>query len=71
MTEWTKEPPTEPGWYWCKTSGHAMESFASPAKVDADGSILWDGYYRARDAIMGLRWWPEPIPPPMTNEKRQ
>lgn len=63
-TEWTTEPPTEPGWYW--RIDRVRPGFPMiPCRVfEADGRLF------VHDGSVGLLsetdflWWPVPIAPP-------
>jgi len=64
MTEWTKTPPTELGWYWHRLSEYPNE----PAPVSV--FYLFDRLHMtcptgARTiATAPFEWWPKLIPEP-------
>lgn len=61
MTDWTKTPPSEPGWYWMRWNrdGHIGEWFV--ARRDGRGYWWHDG---EPHATSGYEWSPVPIAPP-------
>ena len=70
MTEWTKEPPTEPGWYWWRDS-IAQEIIHLRWDSNSDDLGYWEPgtmLFHPADR-RGGKWWLEPIQPPMTDEK--
>lgn len=76
MTKWTKEPPREAGWWWCRVveTGYL---FIVHAELRDDG-LLWqedneDGepeqepIYKWSHPLEHL-WWPIPIPTPKEDQ---
>jgi len=66
MTDWQKEPPTEPGWYWHRifdNNPRCLKVFLHPENYDGvrDESILFVA--NMFDAIplkryLSGEWWP-------------
>ena len=65
MTTWTKEPPKEPGWYWCRVrAGCTAPSWNSSGFVYG-----WTWNCKVQTAVKrGYMWWPIPIQPPPTEQ---
>jgi len=59
---WTKEPPTESGWYWYR---HALSSQPQvfEARDTKDGISIYYDQWRPTFYFEG-EWWPEKIEPP-------
>jgi len=64
MTEWQKEPPTEPGWYWWQKGDYPtrpMEVF----RFGKDYRLLGSTHPMPTAVEdMGGEWWPERIKEP-------
>lgn len=68
---WATTPPTEAGWYWCKTDegSQVVQVVLSQDPFDTNdkGSLeaIWSGYETQYPitSIKGL-WWPEAIREP-------
>ena len=59
MTDWTKEPPSEPGWYWW------CYRICDPIPVCIDqGGIAIEGDRAVPTKELGGKWWPEKIKEP-------
>lgn len=73
--EWRKEPPTEPGWYWCRHTGGEFTVVVQVTRDAVDGSLLigWFPKTRQREAAVLVlaenEWceWSGPIEPPAEN----
>ena len=67
---WTKEPPTQPGWYWLRTvkAGHELTEIV---RISNDANILksqWAGIFGSWPVGMEVEnLWAGPIPMPMEN----
>ena len=63
---WTREAPTEPGWYWWRDEDRTP--FATEVISDwQDGEIKVEISNNRWDYISALdhgEWWPVPIQPP-------
>ena len=70
MTKWTKEPPTESGWYYGRETTIDEVVYLNPDRVTGQmfAGYGYKGFSRLASEIGG-EWWPEPIQPPMTDEK--
>lgn len=60
--DWTKEPPTQPGYYWVRAAGAPeVVHVSSFAVADDFGLVVWtvggDDWLRMRECE-GWRWWP-------------
>ena len=70
---WTKEPPTEPGWYWKREirEGRIMSSEMVEVEIAESGEVLYtyhadyDGAFRSTP---GWNEWAGPIPEPQEPE---
>lgn len=69
MSEWTNEPPTEPGFYWMRSYGGVPPFWCSPAIIELSRSGEWfaPGEERSRwlekpDAR--TQFWAQRIEPP-------
>ena len=60
MTEWTTTPPTEPGWYWHRFSGHRP----SAVEIDEYGYEAGVEMNALPVSQWGGKWWPIRIPKP-------
>lgn len=66
MTEWTKTPPSECGYYWMRLDTGSVQI------VSGYGAECWMGEgwtapaHGATLAAEGYEWWPKPIEPPPT-----
>jgi len=63
--KWTSEPPTEPGWYWCRTGC----SMPRPREVLLDNHLLYlvlagSDPVRVGKLQLSWLWWPVPIEEP-------
>lgn len=69
--EWTREPPSEPGWFW-----------VMPARDDEQGPYAWRHSISEGETMVhgtasiwsvkdmeGALWWPLPIAPPPPPEE--
>jgi len=68
MSEWTKQPPTEPGWYWWRVRGNASITL----KVYFSGGILRANtrpYPLPVIEINNGEWWAEQIPEPSNEQE--
>jgi hypothetical protein len=61
MGEWTKEPPTEPGWYWWRKY---PESFAEPSTMNIAGHAYFRGDTEVRIRQGEGEWYSDPLPEP-------
>ena len=68
MEEWTKEPPTEPGYYWLRMEG--ASGYDAIRRLDwipgFEGERLFIAGVdpKRSEAELGLGWWAGPIPEP-------
>jgi len=61
MWIWTKQKPTEPGWYWFRGEAHETDPFI--VQVDEAGQFQWpDGGYQ--EASLAKGEWAGPIQEP-------
>ncbi len=63
MLEWTREPPSEPGWYWQRVRDRGRLSQQVVCAYFHGGGIRYDdgGWSRLRDVEVA---WSGPIPEP-------
>lgn len=62
---WTKDKPTEPGWYWVRTSSPKREPFVAEIAHEAPHGL----FLRSGSGYGWVQWlptheWAGPIPPP-------
>jgi hypothetical protein len=69
MTKWTKEPPTEVGWYWWRINEFESrkQSIMRQRPLHSDLWLLPFG--RRKPFLMRGEWWPIPITPPAEEQK--
>lgn len=68
MTTWTREPPSQPGFYWARIAGAPevvhVDSFGV---ADDFGLLVWcigeDDWNRLSECTHWW-WWPVPVVPP-------
>jgi len=65
---WTREPPTQPGYYWARIAGAPEVVHVDRYSIaDDSGLLVWciaeDGWHRLTECT-GWRWWPEPLVAP-------
>ena len=65
-SQWTKEAPTEPGWYWWRDEDQTPnvvdvieDRFDYDLKVEQE-----PGMWRCISCLDHGEWWPDPIEPP-------
>ena len=65
---WTKEPPTEPGWYWWRDEDQTPncvdvieDRFDYELKVENE-----PGRWRELDCLNHGEWWPDRIQEPVS-----
>lgn len=67
MSEWTKEPPTEPGWYWIKDTALEPDAVLVARDVGPEGGLFVKYHVRGMGVMLdqiNAEWWPEKIEPP-------
>ena len=80
MTLWSKEPPSEPGWYWTIPAISEMqgrERYGKPLPVSFAGTYdglpmlrsFVDGYLIPSPALAALWWGPRIEQPPWPEVK--
>jgi len=62
--KWTKERPTEPGWYWCKGGKKINPICILNLKIRSDGMLTCLGFEIKWDDCL----WAGPIPEPEEEE---
>ena len=60
MTNWTKEPPTEPGFYWWRDLEWQEDAKVIFVEQRGDQLKTWGTTVQ----VMGGEWWPERIQEP-------
>ncbi len=69
-SSWTSTPPTEPGWYWARSSDDVDHAVIFDVWRDVVGGTMEMFYAigheepRLADELAGWLWWPIPIQPP-------
>lgn len=72
MSEWTKQPPTEPGWYWWRDEidippdNEPRWVYLSPAGLMTENDDV-DLNVSPPEELDG-EWWPEQISEPPDDE---
>ena len=70
---WTKQAPTQPGWYWLRTvkAGHEMTEIVR-INIDADSipKSQWAGIFGSWPIGIEVEsYWAGPIPEPTTENE--
>ena len=61
---WTKEPPTEPGWYWWRRHSKTPD-VVELKKSHLVMKMTWRGDVWYADDMQG-EWWPDRIQEPVS-----
>ena len=61
---WSKEPPTEPGWYWWRPDMISESEIVKCAKREQFVDVCRGGMWSFSEALRG-DWWPERIQEPL------
>lgn len=67
MSEWSKNPPTEPGFYWWRRHSKKPD-VVELRKAKFVMKMIWRGDTWYADDMDG-EWWPQRIPEPPVKEK--
>lgn len=64
--EWTREPPTEPGWYWNRCGDYDEMPHPQYIYRNGDSLMLFDVALDAEVVACEYpgEWWPVPLEPP-------
>lgn len=68
MPDWTRTPPSEPGYYWCRRQDDPRSRWIASLDVCGDiriwsicGAEDWDD---EESLVTWVEWWLTPIEPP-------
>lgn len=64
MSEWTKEPPTEPGWYWFRHMKGSMHEVVMVSQFHSGLRVFGPAHDWISIDMLHGEWWPVPIEPP-------
>ena len=68
MSEWTKEPPTEAGWYWLRAPTEIIDIVLVGQDVGPERKMTCKYHTMGMDILIsemnGGEWWPEQIKEP-------